>query len=118
MTREEFIERCLLSDKAPPSLRYLKAGIEGFKCSFYPEPQANWPEEEFERRIYGRYAIDEIMKRIMDDPFVSPVEVANSFSMEARLLKNETDIPQKSSMFGAIQEAAEDLYDYLRSMIE
>lgn len=117
MTREEFIERCRTSDAEPPSLRYLKTGIELFKCNFYPEPQDNWPDEEFRKRVFERWTIDETLSRILDDPFVDPVKAANSFSREAAMLRDETDIPVKHLLFKTVQETAEDLCDYLRSML-
>jgi hypothetical protein len=43
------------------------------ECLF--EPNRNWPESEFDRRSYSRWAATEILRFLMDNPF-TPADMA------------------------------------------
>lgn len=43
------------------------------------EPESNWPIFEFSRRSYSRWAVEEILDRVIQEPETDPIAVIQEF---------------------------------------
>lgn len=56
--------------------------IQNYLNNVLFEPSLNWPKDEFRKRCYSRWAVNEIITRIMDRPFDPPDQVVEIFLLE------------------------------------
>jgi len=82
------------------------------ECLF--EPESDWPRCEFERRVYSRWAVAEIIRRI-EEGTEPPMIVIKDFigQMYAFAEINEDTVP--SEIFLIAFNAAEDILLYLET---
>ncbi len=53
--------------------------IRQYKDRYLFLPKANWPEYWFNDRVYARWAAEEIMRRIRQNPKLSPKKIITHF---------------------------------------
>lgn len=75
------------------------------------EPSLNWPKDEFRERCYSRWAVNEILTRIMDHPFDPPDQIVEIFLLEMIIYstrENESD-----KVFSIASNTAEEILSLL-----
>lgn len=80
-------------------------------CLF--EPNIKWPEQEFEKRSYSRWAAYEIINRIMDHPYEIPEIAAEEFMYTMATFAATTDEPKKRRIFQIACDTANDILTIL-----
>lgn len=81
------------------------------------EPSRNWPEYEFRKRSYERWAASEILKRIQQNRDISPVKVIEKFARETDEYSGvDHDDRNDSFIFYVSHDVAVDILDVLRAM--
>ncbi len=90
------------------------------KCLFKPSP--TWPEHEFRRRCYERWAVDELAERMLDEadllPFhisgrehKDPIEVIREFVDEMDGYCDMSDDRKSWSIFSIARDVGEEILD-------
>ena len=87
------------------AIQEVKLYIE--ECLF--EPRYNWPADIFEERSYSRWAAFEIIQRLMDQPFVSPILIIEGFMYEMASRSHIEEDLSKDHMFQIARDTAEDI---------
>lgn len=77
------------------------------ECFF--EPSIGWPQFEFDRRVYSRWAADEILRRIQEDPEADPLDILSQFVAEMDDYSEVGDDRDKQFIFVVAREMAEEL---------
>lgn len=77
------------------------------ECFF--EPSIGWPQFEFDRRIYSRWAANEISRRIQEDPEADPLDILSQFINEMDEYSEMGDDRSKQFIFVVAREMAEEL---------
>lgn len=75
------------------------------------EPSLNWPKDEFRKRCYSRWAVNEIITRIMDRPLDPPDQIIELFLIEMiiySIRENDSD-----EIFSIASNTAEELLGLL-----
>lgn len=83
--------------------------IREYENLYFFEPELTWPKEEFERRVYQRWAAQEIIARIKLDSNLNPVSVIERFILESNRYANTEEAVGKGVIFRTAIEAAEEL---------
>ena len=78
------------------------------------EPKCAWPKDNFERYCYAKWAVDEILRYLMDRKDTHPIVVIEDFvsKMNAYSFANR----KFSLMFSIARDIAEDILDMFRAM--
>ena len=72
------------------------------------EPERYWPKHLFEERVYERWAVSEILQRLLDNPFEFPDIVVEGFMLEMSLYSQMKDgTPAK--VFNVARDTANDI---------
>jgi hypothetical protein len=92
-------------------IREYRAGIN--------EPDARWPEIEFNRAAYSRWAVDEILMLIVDHPEMSVLQVVNSFKNMMHEYSKYTSCYNEDAkfIFDLAWEVASDIEDQITGML-
>lgn len=77
------------------------------QCLF--EPSFNWPGWEFDRRIYSRWAANEILERVTKNPMLSPIDAIDQFMDEMDDHSEVSDDRNFQFIFIIARETAEDI---------
>lgn len=74
-----------------------------------PDPKLNWPKDEFDKRLYSKWAAYEILTAIMEGPMEPAQLTVYGFKskMECYFYMPEDD--KKRNIFLAAKETAEDI---------
>lgn len=82
--------------------------IEEYISEYLFPPCFNWPEEEFKRRTYSRWAATEILERIRIDDR-DPLDVIEEFSNEMDRYFELSDGYDNYYIFIVAKETADDI---------
>lgn len=77
--------------------------------SFLFEPAANWPDKEFQKRSYSRWAAYELIERIMDHPLDAPIDTIDKFVLEMDYFASCFESKNGTFIFQTALETANDL---------
>lgn len=81
------------------------------------EPARNWPDYEFRKRSYARWAAAEILKCIQKQPNRPSIEVVKDFVRKTDDFSGiEHDNRNDSFIFYVAHDVATDILDILRAM--
>lgn len=87
-------------DAAMEVIRYMDVHL--FK------PEIWWPADIFEERSYARWAANEILRRIIDDPFAPPDLIVVEFMCKMSAL-SFVDETENGRIFAIARETAENI---------
>lgn len=77
------------------------------------EPHIRLSRTYFEQRVYSKWATEELLTRIMDNPYESPFDVIELYILELECcIYAASDSPNRK-IFTIAKETAEDILDYL-----
>lgn len=68
-----------------------------------------WPEHMFEYRSDERWAANEILERVLDNPFDDPAIIIEEYLFEMLCFEHITSIDRKRKMFSTAKDTAEKL---------
>ena len=79
------------------------------------DPESNWPKIEFERASYSKWAVDEIIRLIMENPEVSVLATVNNYkNMMYQFAKNTSCYHEDVKfIFELAWEVASDIEDQI-----
>lgn len=83
--------------------------ITEFIREHYFSPSFAWPKYEFQKRSYQQWAAYEIINRIMDHPFETPITVIEEFMFEMAMYACYGEDEQRSFIFQYAVETAEEI---------
>lgn len=72
-------------------------------------PAWEWPEHEFRRRSYGRWAANELKKRIIEMPEVDPFLVVLYFRYQMDALSHVREDSEAEFMFITARNTADEI---------
>lgn len=75
------------------------------------EPSLNWPKDEFRKRCYSRWAVNEIITRIMDRPLDPPDQIIELFLIEMIIYSTREN--DSDEIFSIASNTAEELLGLL-----
>jgi hypothetical protein len=75
------------------------------------EPSLNWPKDEFKKRCYSRWAVNEIITRIMDRPLDPPDQIIELFLIEMIIYSTREN--DSDEIFSIASNTAEELLGLL-----
>lgn len=82
------------------------------------EPGWNWPQRDFERLSYSRWAVDEILVMIFNNHDWSPMRAAEEFKiLMAECMKRSSNYSETTDMYRIAYDAANDLEDIIHAMM-
>lgn len=76
-------------------------------------PMKSWPRLYFEERSYARWAVNEIIKNILDHPFYPADEIVYDFVLTMELFSKQTEGSEICFRFSVAKEIAEDILKIL-----
>jgi len=74
-------------------------------------PAINWPKEEFEERSYARWAADDILQRIMDNPLFPPDLIIEMYKLE---MAAYAELNEEIRMFAIAVSTADELLTVIK----
>ena len=83
--------------------------IEEFYYDSLFEPNRKWPKEEFDRRVYSRWAAQEILERIIECPVLPAQEIVQRFIDEMKGYLELDLNKQMEFIFSTALETTEDI---------
>ena len=93
--------------------------IIDYISEYLPEPQSTWPKKEFERVAYCRWAANEILKSLYNNPNWTAIRVVEEFKcqMGNYIMKSKsTHFPEASIHCEYAYEVACDIEEILMAM--
>lgn len=73
------------------------------------EPDANWPKSWFNQRTYSRWAANEILELIIDNPLTSPMIIIDEFLIKMSYYSCMSENQNISIIFSTAVDTAEDI---------
>lgn len=73
------------------------------------EPRLSWPKTEFSKRTYSRWAANEILCLIMENPFHSVTDIIDGFIFKMLYFSYMVKDEENGSKFLIAIEVAEDI---------
>lgn len=73
------------------------------------EPEWSWPQAEFYRRTYSRWAAYEILELVLDHPFIPADVVIDEFMLKMLYLSHTAENVNNSIMFSIAADAADEI---------
>lgn len=84
--------------------------IRDYTDEYLFEPASNWPEFEFYRRSYARWASDELITRIMrEDKTCNPIKIIRDFICDLDHCAEMNEDKRKQFIFEVAKETVEEL---------
>lgn len=83
--------------------------VRDYKRKYLFPPQANWPDDEFRRRSYSRWAANEIIHRLVTYPNEDPVHILEEFIQIMDRYSEIDGIGNPDAIFLTAKETAEEL---------
>lgn len=77
------------------------------------EPVGWWPEDEFEERAMARWAVYEMINKIIERPFEDPKDVVYDFLLEMMGRASTANSEQKERTYTIACDTAEDVLTIL-----
>lgn len=77
------------------------------------EPVGWWPEDEFEVRSMSRWAVEEMISRIMDQPYVDPTDTVHDFLLEMLGRSRSAKSEHRKKLYTVARDTAEDVLTIL-----
>lgn len=73
------------------------------------EPDANWPKSWFNQRTYSRWAANEILELIIDNPLTSPMIIIDEFLVKMSYYSCVSENQNVNIIFSTAVDTAEDI---------
>lgn len=73
------------------------------------EPDANWPKSWFNQRTYSRWAANEILGLVIDNPLTQPSMVIDEFLVKMSYYSCMSENQNISIIFSTAVDTAEDI---------
>lgn len=87
--------------------------ITRYISAMLKEPQDNIPRAYFERRVYSKWAADELLTQVMDNPYEDAFDVIELYILELECCIYAAGDSPNRRIFKIAKEVAEDILDYL-----
>lgn len=96
--------------------------LEEYADKYFPEPSATWPKNDFDLRAYSRWAVDELLERMMHEAMKLPehisgveqksaVEIIREFMDETQAAYFESRSIDRKSIFFIAMDTARTILD-------
>lgn len=79
------------------------------------EPSITWPKDEFLARSYSRWAVCEIVERLLDNLFGDPESIIEAFLLEMECCKIQANRSGAEFIFRTAKDTACDILDLVNS---